>query len=95
MQVRRQYKTGVADRISVVSPLPAPFTLPTYQITPQACPNNNVNLDVTVLAKVMAALLPVAQLFVTVNQLATWFCQGIGEMLSGGSVVSMQVRLWE
>jgi hypothetical protein len=48
VQVRRQYKTGVADRISVVSPLPAPFTLPTYQITPQACPNNNVNLDVTV-----------------------------------------------
>lgn len=28
--------------------MPAPFTLPTYQITPQACPNNNVNLDVTV-----------------------------------------------
>ncbi len=48
VRVRRQYKTGLADRIPVVSPLPAPFTLPTYQITPQACQNNNVNLDVTV-----------------------------------------------
>ena len=28
--------------------MPAPFTLPTYNITPQACTNANVNLNVTV-----------------------------------------------
>jgi hypothetical protein len=48
VRVSRQYKTTLADRIPVVSPLPSPFTLPTYQITPQACTNNNVNLSVTV-----------------------------------------------
>jgi gliding motility-associated-like protein len=46
VRVRRQYVTST--NIAVVSPLPAPFTLPTYNISPQACQNANVNLNVTV-----------------------------------------------
>ncbi len=46
ISVRRRYRT--TDLVSVVSPLPAPFTLPTYTIAPQTCQNNNVSLAVTV-----------------------------------------------
>jgi len=46
VSVRRRYITST--NVPVVSPLPAPFTLPTYNINPQACLNNNVNTSVTV-----------------------------------------------
>jgi hypothetical protein len=46
VRVRRGYIT--TTNIPVVSPLPAPFTLPPYNINPQACLNNNVNQNVTV-----------------------------------------------
>ncbi|GCC50208.1 hypothetical protein SanaruYs_04230 [Chryseotalea sanaruensis] len=48
ISVRRRYRATVADAVSVISPLPAPFTLPTYLITPQTCQTNAVNLSVTV-----------------------------------------------
>ncbi len=48
ISVRRRYRTTGADAISIISPLPAPFTLPTYSITPQSCQNSNVSLAVTV-----------------------------------------------
>lgn len=46
VRVRRGYITST--NVPIVSPLPAPFTLPTYNINPQACLNNNVPLNVTV-----------------------------------------------
>jgi gliding motility-associated-like protein len=49
IRVRRGYVT--ATNIPVVSPLPAPSTLPTYNINPQACLNANVILNVTVFGK--------------------------------------------
>jgi gliding motility-associated-like protein len=46
VRVRRGYVT--TTNIPIVSPLPAPFTLPTYNINPQACLNANRPLAVTV-----------------------------------------------
>jgi gliding motility-associated-like protein len=46
INVRRRYVTSTS--IPVISPVPAPFTLPTYNISPQTCQNNNVTLNVTV-----------------------------------------------
>ncbi|MFZ5973667.1 MAG: PKD-like domain-containing protein, partial [Bacteroidota bacterium] len=46
VRVRRRYVTSTV--IPVVSPVPAPFTVPTYNIVPQTCENANVNLGVTV-----------------------------------------------
>lgn len=46
LSVSRRYITST--NIPVVSAVPAPYTVPTYNINPQACANGPVNLSVTV-----------------------------------------------
>jgi len=57
VNVALQYRTGIPDRISVISPIPAPFTIPTYFITPLACTTAPAFLPVTVFGQSNAGVI--------------------------------------